>query len=168
MPIKSFLVNGKNIFINNFNGMFSYDLYFLKEYEEYQILAPNTYSRTLYKCINICIQISNNCNMNCLYCFASKNNDTILSNREIKKYLDYMFDYFVEADKFFIDLSGSGEPLLNMNTIKFISNYAKNKSNEIKKEIIVNFVSNGLLLNKRYVDFLQSNSILFGVSIDGN
>ena len=168
MPIKSFLVNGKNIFINNFNGMFSYDLYFLKEYEGYQILAPNTYSRTLYKCINICIQISNNCNMNCLYCFASKNNDAILSNREIKKYLDYMFDYFVEADKFFIDLSGSGEPLLNMNTIKFISNYAKNKSNEIKKEIIVNFVSNGLLLNKRYVDFLQSNSILFGVSIDGN
>ncbi len=166
--IKCYEIENRKIYINEFNGHFADDYLKLKDNEYFQILGPSEYSPFLYKCINICIQISNACNMNCSYCFGNKTFNNRISITNIKKYLDMIFDYFLDAEKYFIDLSGSGEPLLHKDIIAFVSEYAKNKSDEIKKEIIVNLVTNGLLLDEKTAKFLQDNYVLFGVSIDGN
>lgn len=83
------------------------------------------------------------------------------------KYLDVLFEKFSEGDRFFVDLSGKGEPLLSLKTILTINSHCIKVSNEIKKEIVVSFVTNGLLLTPNIVSLLQENGILFGISIDG-
>ncbi len=87
---------------------------------------------------------------------------------DARKYLDHLFAVFDEAERYFIDVSGCGEPLMNLKFIDQVVEYAKDKSNEIYREVVVTFVTNGTLLTKEIVNFLQKRGILFGVSLDGN
>lgn len=91
-----------------------------------------------------------------------------MSIKDAERSLDLLFSEFPNAEKYFIDLSGAGEPLMNLSLIDAIAQYAKQKSDEIDREVTVTLVSNGTLLSKPVAEHLQKKSILFGVSIDGN
>lgn len=90
-----------------------------------------------------------------------------MSYEKVTKYIDFFIDKF-NKEKYFIDLSGRGEPLLELPLILKIKEYCVSKSNLIKKEILVSFVTNGTLLTSNIAKILQENQILFGVSIDGD
>lgn len=81
--------------------------------------------------------------------------------------LERLFSYFPDAEKYFIDLSGKGEPLLNIKTILAVAEYCKRKSDELRREVLPMLVCNGTLLSRQMVDVLQKHGILFGVSLDG-
>ena len=160
----------KEIYINSVNSNFSLkkedlenDYYSLNfDLIKYQLENYQTSFATF------CINLSNACNLKCDYCFNIKKNGKSMDLNTIKTFLDTCFKSFPHKDKYFVDVSGKGEPLLFLNKILEIKKYCVNKSNELRKEILVSFVCNGTLLSKEVASILQKNEILFGVSLDGN
>ncbi len=117
--------------------------------------------------VNIVINISSKCNLNCKYCFRDSDKDAELSMDKIKLFVKKIITRFPYTKHFHIDLTGSGEPLLRMDLIKNILNFTKELRNE-KYTINIGFCTNGTLLSKDTISFLEENEIYYGVSIDGN
>lgn len=168
MIIKENILNDY-IFIDKNNCSFSFD-YNKLENNSFNINNISTYEYKDYKTskATFCINISNGCNLMCDYCFNKNKNGSYINYDKITKFLDLCFINYPDKDKYYVDLSGKGEPLLHLDLILKIKEYCNNKSNNIKREILVLFVSNGTLLNKNVAKILQDNGILFGVSLDGN
>ena len=128
---------------------------------------PKYLDKNLIDAVFISLHASNICNLNCKYCFRDKDSDKELTFEECKEFIDFVINEHPNANKFFVDPTGSGEPLMNIDLILQINEYSKRKSNEIFKEITVNIATNGTLLDQVKVDILQKSGIIFGVSIDG-
>ncbi len=110
--------------------------------------------------------VTNNCNLNCVYCQANSNNHATVGmmTKEIaKKSVDIALN---SASKNLTFEFQGGEPLLNFEIIKYIVNYA----NENKKDKVIEFtiVSNLTLLTDEMIDFIKLNNIGISTSIDGN
>lgn len=102
-----------------------------------------------YEWINISINISKQCNFTCSYCFNQNKNGKPLSFDTIKEYITKIINDTPYAVKYHIDLSGSGDPLLELSTIIKLSDFCMGISNKIKKEVLIMFVSNGYLLTNK-------------------
>ena len=163
----SFLIMNKIIYVDETTGMFSYSYFDNDEnhYIDYEEIITS-FSPTF---ITICLCVSNACNFNCEYCFNKKKNNKKMTFELAKKIIDKMIDIeFPYCDKYYVDVSGYGEPLLNLDCILKINKYCQEKSDLIRKEILVSFVTNGYLLTKEVVNVLQNSGIIFGISIDGD
>ncbi len=163
--MKQFNVFDKIIYINEFNGNFSYN----KE-DILEINCPDSekyISNFNPKHITICINISNACNLNCKYCFNHQKENKLMDFDYIKRKIIKFITDFNYCDRYYIDVSGKGEPLLNLSVIYKISNLCKILEKTYKKDFVVSFVTNGILLNKKIIKTLQKKNILFGISLDG-
>ncbi len=160
---------GEIVYIDSNTCSFSFGLNNLKEnslnFGNISNLDFNNYNTSS---VTFSINISNACNLKCDYCFNTNKNGINLDFNLITKYLDLCFKTYPNKEKYYVDLSGKGEPLLYLDNILKIKNYCVEKSNHINREILVSFVSNGTLLTKSIAKILQKNGILFGVSLDGN
>lgn len=114
-----------------------------------------------------CINLSNSCNLSCDYCFNKTKDGGHIPFETVKKFLELCFLTYPNMERYQIDLSGKGEPLLFLNTILKIKDYCDSISNKIKREVLLSFVCNGTLLNEHIANILQKKGILFGVSVDG-
>lgn len=83
-------------------------------------------------------------------------------------FLDRCFENWPDKQRYIIDLSGSGEPLLALPTILKIKEYCLKKQDQLNREVLVQFVCNGTLLDLETILLLQKKGILFGISLDGN
>lgn len=167
MKLDSFEVFGEKYYINAENGDIAKDTSALLNSNK--VIDINRFLKSFKPtCYTLCLNITNTCNLRCRYCFNTEKSKLHMTSKDAINACEKFFSTFCNADKYFIDFSGKGEPLLNKGLIKEVCDYLKLKSNEIRKEIIPMLVCNGTLLDKENVKFLQSNRILFGVSIDGN
>ncbi len=116
---------------------------------------------------NFSLSISDACNMRCDYCFNQGKTGRLMDVDTALSPLERLFGRFPDGEKYFIDLSGKGEPLLNQKVIDAVASFAKKKSDELRLEVLPTLVSNGLLLNKERALHLQEEGVLFGVSLDG-
>ena len=127
----------KVIYINSSNANFSNDEkdlindYYSLNFDliKYQFENYQNSSATF------CVNLSNACNLNCDYCFNDKKNGTSIDLDKIKKYLDTCFNYFPNKDKYFVDVSGKGEPLLFLDKILKIKEYCIDISNQLMASI---------------------------------
>ena len=120
----------------------------------------------------LCLHPSRKCNLNCKYCFKESE---YLGNEQLtfeaaKEAIDFLVDKYAPcASKYVIDLSGSGEPLLQLDLVKQIVEYCKKKRNEICKNIEVMFCTNLTLLTPEIAEYLDNEpAIILGTSIDGD
>ncbi|MGM9858906.1 MAG: radical SAM protein [Bacilli bacterium] len=120
-----------------------------------------------YSKVIIGVNITSSCNLRCKYCFNDKKQNKKINVEQIKEFINYIVHVKDNADKYFVDLAGSGEPLLYIKEILEIARYCQSLSDEIGKEITPMLSTNGILLSKKMVSLLQNNGILFGVSLDG-
>ncbi len=118
--------------------------------------------------VTFCLNISDSCNLRCDYCFNYKKSGSGMSVSQANLFLDKCFHSFPDKEKYFVDLSGKGEPLLFLNNILEIKKHCDEWSNRLKREVLVQFVTNGTLLLEDTAQILQNHGILFGVSLDGN
>ncbi len=101
-----------------------------------------------YLCYRLVLHPSRRCNLSCKYCFGS---DESITKREIsfitaKKAIDFLVNKLApDGKKYIIDLSGSGEPLINFKLIKDIYNYCQKLREKLDREILITFVTNGTL-----------------------
>lgn len=120
------------------------------------------------KTVYACIHISSQCNLKCRYCFNIDRKVHNLSKENVRNFINIMYGLHPNANRYIIDLSGSGEPLLNKPLIKFVCDLCKEYSDKYLREFQPRLVTNGTLLTYETIDFLQNNGVLFGISIDGN
>ena len=160
----------KEIYIESRNGNFSFDIFEIidsSKYLDFDIIDPNFEEYKSDSC-TFSINLSNSCNLRCDYCFNKEKNNKSIDLELVYGFLSTCFEKFKDKEKFFVDLSGKGEPLLFLTKILAIKKYCDNISNKLNKEVLVSFVCNGTLLNEEISSILQNHGILFGVSIDGN
>lgn len=152
------------VFINTsikdrLNKINSYDIEEIKE-------------QSSYGQFTLCLHPSRKCNLNCKYCFRESEylGKEQLTFEVAKDAIDFLVDKYAPcASKYVVDLSGSGEPLLQLDLIKQIVDYCKQKRNEICKNIEVMFCTNLTLLTPEMVEYLDNEpAIILGTSIDGD
>jgi len=117
------------------------------------------------------ISTTNSCNLNCAYCYAKGGdygNNSIgnLTKKNAKKIIDIFFNQFEQINN--IQLFG-GEPLLNYNVIKFITEYLKNLkiNNKISTLPHIGIVTNGTYFNDDLLHLFQKEQIKLTISLDG-
>lgn len=162
-------VNGNQILLPNSQNLSSKDLkrIFHKYHMDDEISVTNTYQKELFKTIYLSLHASSKCNLKCKYCFMLDRPDVNITIDDAKRFIDFNISEFPQAEKFIIDPTGSGEPLLRLDFMLELADYCHLKSNEICKEVLPMFVTNGTLLTKENIEKLQSSGYIFGISIDG-
>lgn len=110
------------------------------------------------------INISEMCNYDCEYCVFHRNiktkklMDVNIAQKVAKEYCTYL-----KGRKGVIYL-GAGEPLLNWNALVAINKTVKRFS---KGNIDIRFMTNASLLTEEKLEYIKTNDIKMGMSIDG-
>jgi six-Cys-in-45 modification radical SAM protein len=118
----------------------------------------------------MCLNIAHDCNLRCSYCFASKGDysgERCLMSKEVgRKAIDFVISNSGPRHNIEVDLFG-GEPLMNMDTVKYIVEYAHEQGEKHNKSIRFTITTNALLLNDDTIEFLNKNMGNIVLSIDG-
>lgn len=131
--------------------------------DERRIIPDNVLKR-------LSINISNECNMTCTYCYAGFGcyglTSNLMSIEHIKITLDKFYDMYDEIA--IIQVFG-GEPFLNFEGFKFICEYVerKFKLKMINYRTQINTVTNGTLINKKIIELIKQYDINVTISLDG-
>ncbi|MBW2977578.1 His-Xaa-Ser system radical SAM maturase HxsB [Candidatus Woesearchaeota archaeon] len=108
------------------------------------------------------------CNMNCIYCHASsvaKNKKEYdMDKKTAKKVVDFIFQS--TNNSVTIEFQG-GEPLLNWDVVKYITNYALEKNEKEKKNLQLTIVTNLIEMDEKKLQFLMKKGVTICTSLDG-
>lgn len=154
--------NGKIAYFNN--EINEINLTKIPEFNKFDI---KDFTQEDYYVYYLGFNISNKCNLNCKYCFRKQDTRNKVSIEYIKDKIIEFLKNHCHCKKIYIDISGDGEPLLNKALIKQIADLCIEIKSEYKIDVVPMLICNGTLLDKKMVDFLQENLVLFGVSLDG-
>jgi membrane peptidoglycan carboxypeptidase len=117
-------------------------------------------SETVVKAL--CLHIAHDCNLACKYCFAGEGSyhgqNSLMPLEVGVKAIDFVIDNSGNRRNLEIDFFG-GEPLLNMETVKGIVNYARKREKESNKHFRFTITTNGLLLNEVIRDLMEYKGI---------
>lgn len=129
-------------------------------------VSAQPFSPKYVRTVTMCLHISKSCNLRCKYCFGVKCDDDLTFD-EIKRFIECVTVLYPHADRYIVDMSGAGEPLLRLDLIIEIAKYCSEMSDKFVREFLPMLVTNGTLLDLEAVEKLQSAGVLFGVSLDG-
>lgn len=167
--MKAFEILGRDVYFDPERSVFS-----LKELPRSVLSmipsAPSSVelsSRMKASCYTICLNLGDACNLRCSYCFHPKKKGKRMSVKDAISYLEEFFASFPDAERYIVDLSGNGEPLLHLDLIFPIVEWCHRKQDQINKEVLPQLVTNGTLLSPTIAQSLQEKGILFGISLDG-
>lgn len=118
------------------------------------------------KISNIVMLVSNDCNYACTYCQIEENMEQEqrrynMSVAIAEKALDLFEKNSIKDDKKTISITG-GEPLINVETVKYIIERAKKSPNT---RVII--FTNGSLVTEELADYFSKTDTLMLVSLDG-
>lgn len=109
------------------------------------------------------INISNDCNLRCKYCYANCGTyysaKNLISLKTLKSTLDMFYKLFDKIDV--LQLFG-GEPTLNIDAMEYACKYIMDHNYKTQ----VGFVTNGTLVTKRLIDIINNYKLSVTVSID--
>lgn len=118
----------------------------------------------------LCLHIAHDCNLRCKYCFAGQGpygGDRSLMSYEVgKKSIDFLLKVSGPRKHVEIDFFG-GEPLMNLDVVKQLVVYGREKAEEVGKTIKFTVTTNCVLLTEDVQKYLNDNDISCVLSIDG-
>lgn len=117
------------------------------------------------------LQISHDCNLDCKYCYAGGGSFGGPSQKMDQAVAERSIDFFLEKLKPGVvgDLSfDGGEPLMNWGLIEHCVKYAEEQIKGSNRKLAFNISTNGTLLNRQKLEFVEKHRIGLGVSIDGD
>lgn len=134
----------------------------------YAQIAKNWHKKSVVKAL--CLHIAHDCNLRCKYCFGDtgeyKGGRCLMSAETGKRAIDFVIKSSGQRRNIEIDYFG-GEPLMNFEVVKEITEYAKEQAKIYDKNFRFTITTNGLLLDedkKKYINGNMSNVVL---SLDG-
>lgn len=108
------------------------------------------------------INTTNDCNLNCLYCYQKEKGNEHLDLNQIDLIINEIKGF--SDQEIHINFFG-GEPLINFPVIeKIVQELSKLRT----KKIIYSMTTNLTILNKKIIDFIIKNNFRISVSIDGD
>jgi len=115
---------------------------------------------------DITIEITEDCNLRCSYCYGSFGNtrSKTLEENIAKQIVDCIFEYPNLSKNLRINFFG-GEPLLKFNLIADIVDYIEEKKNDIV--IQYGITTNGTILTDEIIEFFRRYNFYVLVSSDG-
>lgn len=114
------------------------------------------------------IILTNDCNLHCKYCYVRRDTIRAISIDTAKKAISNMIDKYPPSDWMYDLCFMGGEPLVEFNKIKEISEWVWQTFPEI--DIQISAPTNGTLLNETIRTWLNKNHTRFslGLSYDGD
>ena len=123
---------------------------------------------------NICLNLTDQCNLRCKYCFTEWN-PHYMSLQTAKKAIDWVYNNlqikiknnWIEKDHYFCEVNFfGGEPMLMYDSIIVpLIEYTKEK---YKNSFQFGITTNVTLLNKERLEFFKNNNVFILLSIDGD
>lgn len=118
----------------------------------------------------ICLNIAHDCNLRCKYCFAGQGGygkwRMLMSFDVARRAIDFLIAHSGPRKHCEVDFFG-GEPLMNWHVIQQTVTYIRQKERKHNKIVRLSLTSNGMLLDKEKVKYLNDNHISLILSIDG-
>ena len=118
----------------------------------------------------LCLHIAHDCNLRCKYCFAD--GGEYMGKRELmsaevgKKAIEFVIAQSQNRRNIEIDYFG-GEPLMNFDVVKEITEYAKEQGKKHGKEFRFTITTNGILLSEDKQAYINENMGNVVLSLDG-
>ncbi len=109
------------------------------------------------------LQLTSQCQLNCLYCELERNNPDM--SREVL-YKGIFLAFQSEKNHIKIQFFG-GEPLLRFDLVREGVDYAKELAKKTNKKVEFCISTNGLLLDKEKIDFIKDHKFHIIYSLDG-
>lgn len=117
--------------------------------------------------LNISLIPTLGCNMNCKYCYSSRKNENKLMPSNI---INDAINYFCNNFSFSfcrVDFVSGGEPLYDPESLVNMVDILSGTLDNHNKNTLFWLCTNGLLLNKQTLQYLDSKHFNLGISIDG-
>jgi len=121
------------------------------------------------------VKIASRCNLNCSYCYiynkgneSWKNQPKFISDEVFRETIFKIKKHCFKNEQWYVSICfHGGEPtLIGHKKINEWSNFIrKTLSPDIEVEILIQ--TNGVLINKEWVDVFKNNNIQLGISLDG-
>ncbi len=126
---------------------------------------PMINSEKKEKLAKVIIYLSTDCNLRCIYCYASSGeHHSIVSIENAKIFIKYVAQ---KVDKLILDFHGGGEPLLHFDIIKELHQYAQN-TGKLYRTVLI---SNGVIAfedkKEDILDWIIHNVDVMALSCDG-
>ncbi|MDD6563483.1 MAG: thioether cross-link-forming SCIFF peptide maturase [Clostridiales bacterium] len=134
----------------------------------YEEFAKNWNKKSVVKAL--CLHIAHDCNLRCKYCFAGTGEYNgergIMSAETGKKAIDFVIANSGNRKNIELDYFG-GEPLMNFEVVKTITEYAKEQGKKHGKNFRFTITTNGILLDEEKKAYINENMSNVVLSIDG-
>ena len=134
----------------------------------YEEFANNWNKQSVVKAL--CLHIAHDCNLRCKYCFAGTGEYNgergIMSAQTGKKAIDFVIANSGKRKNIELDFFG-GEPLMNFEVVKDITEYAKEQGEKHGKNFRFTITTNGILLDEEKMNYINENMSNVVLSIDG-
>lgn len=126
------------------------------------------FSKKETECLSYMIMLTNDCNLNCPYCFEhNKSRGSDLDYDGSKLILEYikrnLGDGYASLD---ITFTG-GEPLLNFGILKHLVLQLENLSANYGIELYLSLITNGTLIDNEIISFLGEHRFEIQITLDG-
>lgn len=124
-----------------------------------------------YMLANIVLEIANDCNLNCIYCYgnggAYGRKRELMSFEVAQKAIDFLVSNSGDLNELHVTFFG-GEPLINFPVVKDVLYYCKKIESEVNKKFSFSMTTNGTILNDEIFNFIKDNRVSVMISIDGD
>ena len=146
--------------------------------DEGKLFSPDTFSsiatslkdKTSGVVKALCLHVAHTCNLNCSYCFASQGKyageRAIMSEEVGKRALDFLIENSGTRHNLEVDFFG-GEPLMNLDVVKNLVAYAREREKECGKNFRFTLTTNGVLIDDDLIDFANREMSNVVLSLDG-
>ena len=146
--------------------------------DEGKLFSPDTFSsiatslkdKTSGVVKALCLHVAHTCNLNCSYCFASQGKYSgeraIMSEEVGKKALDFLIENSGTRHNLEVDFFG-GEPLMNLDVVKNLVAYAREREKECGKNFRFTLTTNGVLIDDDLIEFANREMSNVVLSLDG-
>lgn len=118
----------------------------------------------------LCMHVAHDCNLKCRYCFAGEgeyHGDRSLMSFDVgKKALDFLVANSGNRVNLEVDFFG-GEPLMNWQVVKDLVAYGRSIEAANNKKFRFTLTTNGVLLNKENMAFMNEHMHNVVLSLDG-
>lgn len=126
-------------------------------------LSPSLFDSP--KTMKCTLLITQNCNLACDYCYIQKQK-SVMPTSTAKRIIDFIFANAEKDEKIEIGFFG-GEPLLEFNTIKEITDMIQSHKSFDPNRVNISVVTNGTIFSDRIATFLANKNIILCISCDG-
>lgn len=119
---------------------------------------------------SLCLMVAQDCNLRCKYCFGDGGSygqhRAVMSPETGRKAIDFLIEKSGPRKHCEVDFFG-GEPLMNMKTVRAVTEYCHQKEKETGKHFKLTLTTNGMLLDDENIRFLNENEFSLVLSLDG-